>query len=335
MKSLLAVAAVVVAAVVLVAQTPPTRHRFAYGDRNRPTAFVNDYDVDFTDSTYGNVSATAHGFVPKIPNTTTTFFRGDGTYTSVTEAGLTLAANTTDNVTTTRHGFAPVLPNDATKYLDGTGAYSVPAGAAAPAVRNLFGSWMSNAWSDVGTTSSTLSGSRADQFDAGGAFSRWTSSGTTNAQAGVRLTGNGTWLDYNPDINVRLRTPSDITNIVIWAGCFNSGFPTSSDAPAGRSVGVRYSTRAGDTSWVGFYTDSTPATHLTSAIGTIAASTIYDIRINVTGAGTSAAYTINGTTATQSMTSATGVSCAFAVYVVETTTSARSIDWTRLVVQTN
>lgn len=47
---------------------------------------------------------------------------------TVTEADITLANNTTNNVSTTKHGFAPILPNDATKYLDGTGAYSVPAG---------------------------------------------------------------------------------------------------------------------------------------------------------------------------------------------------------------
>jgi hypothetical protein len=52
-----------------------------------------------------------------------------GLLSTVTEANITLADNTTNNVSTTKHGLAPKAPNDATKYLDGTGAYSVPAGS--------------------------------------------------------------------------------------------------------------------------------------------------------------------------------------------------------------
>ena len=36
--------------------------------------------LSLTDITTNNASASAHGFVPKWPNNTTTFFRGDGTY---------------------------------------------------------------------------------------------------------------------------------------------------------------------------------------------------------------------------------------------------------------
>lgn len=36
--------------------------------------------LTFTDITTGNVSSTAHGFCPKLPNNTTTFLRGDGTF---------------------------------------------------------------------------------------------------------------------------------------------------------------------------------------------------------------------------------------------------------------
>lgn len=84
--------------------------------------------LTFTDIVTNNVSATKHGFVPKYPNNTTTFFRGDGAYQQVDETGIVLADVATLNVSTTKHGLAPKAPNDATKFLDGTGAYSVPSG---------------------------------------------------------------------------------------------------------------------------------------------------------------------------------------------------------------
>lgn len=39
-----------------------------------------DADVTFTNITTGNVSATAHGYMPIIPNNATTYLRGDATY---------------------------------------------------------------------------------------------------------------------------------------------------------------------------------------------------------------------------------------------------------------
>lgn len=51
--------------------------------------------LSLTDITTANASASAHGFVPKWPNNTTTFFRGDGTYAAPTAAvtldGITAA----------------------------------------------------------------------------------------------------------------------------------------------------------------------------------------------------------------------------------------------------
>lgn len=48
--------------------------------------------LSLTDITTGNVSATAHGFAPKFPNNTTTFFRGDGTYATLNVAAVSGAA---------------------------------------------------------------------------------------------------------------------------------------------------------------------------------------------------------------------------------------------------
>ena len=44
--------------------------------------------LSLTDVTTANASSTAHGFVPKWPNNTTTFFRGDGTYAAPAGGGV-------------------------------------------------------------------------------------------------------------------------------------------------------------------------------------------------------------------------------------------------------
>lgn len=144
--------------------TTATAHQFvSYIDSHgvQQKAQPADSDLSLTDITTNNVSASSHGFAPKLPNDATKYLDGTGAYSvpagsvcptcvvasspgagiahfagstqtltssPVVEADQTLADNTTNNVSTSKHGFAPKLPNDATKYLDGTGAYSVPAG---------------------------------------------------------------------------------------------------------------------------------------------------------------------------------------------------------------
>lgn len=49
-------------------------------------------------------------------------------YSAVTEADISLSANTTNNVSTARHGFCPVLPNNANQFLNGQGNYTIPSG---------------------------------------------------------------------------------------------------------------------------------------------------------------------------------------------------------------
>lgn len=48
--------------------------------------------------------------------------------TGLTEAGQTLADNTTNNASTSAHGYLKKLDNTATHYMDGTGAWSTPGG---------------------------------------------------------------------------------------------------------------------------------------------------------------------------------------------------------------
>jgi hypothetical protein len=52
-------------------------------------ALVTDANLVTSDITTNDVSTTKHGFVPKAPNNTTTFLRGDGTWAAPAGGGLT------------------------------------------------------------------------------------------------------------------------------------------------------------------------------------------------------------------------------------------------------
>ena len=72
-----------------------------------------------TDVTTLNVSASAHGLCPKIPNNTTTFLRGDGTYAAPPGAGMTTLKTTSDQT----------INAGAATYVDITGlTFSVTSG---------------------------------------------------------------------------------------------------------------------------------------------------------------------------------------------------------------
>lgn len=89
---------------------------------------VTEGYINLADVTTDNVSTTKHGFAPKLPGTSNTVLRGDGTYAQVAGADLALTDVTTNDVSTTKHGFAPKAPNDTTKFLRGDATWAVPAG---------------------------------------------------------------------------------------------------------------------------------------------------------------------------------------------------------------
>jgi hypothetical protein len=83
-----------------------------------------------TDITTLNVSTTAHGLQPKLPNNTTTFLRGDGAYSNALTGGLTVDT-TTLVVDATNHDVIVGATVNPVSALLGRGLVLVRSGAAA------------------------------------------------------------------------------------------------------------------------------------------------------------------------------------------------------------
>jgi hypothetical protein len=105
---------------------------FQYNDLTPSiTADVKDGSIvegklSFSDITTANVSTSAHGLVPKLPNEAFKFFDGVGAYDTVKDSDLSLSDITTNNVSTSAHGFVPKAPNTTTDFLRGDGTWAAP-----------------------------------------------------------------------------------------------------------------------------------------------------------------------------------------------------------------
>ncbi len=62
---------------------------------------VKDSVLSTSDITTNDVSTTKHGFVPKAPNDTSKFLRGDGTWATGSSATITISTSQTPSVATT------------------------------------------------------------------------------------------------------------------------------------------------------------------------------------------------------------------------------------------
>lgn len=90
-----------------------------------------------TDVTTLNASTTAHGLLPKLPGTITTYLNGNGAFT--TPSGVTPAAHASTHITggsdiipvatASATGLTPVLSGNAGTYLNGSGAWTSPSGS--------------------------------------------------------------------------------------------------------------------------------------------------------------------------------------------------------------
>lgn len=86
------------------------------------TFTVTDANLSMSDITTNNVSITQHGFVPKAPNDTTKFLRGDGTWATA-GGGLTIGTTAITSGTVGRilfEGAGNVLQEDSALFWDNT-----------------------------------------------------------------------------------------------------------------------------------------------------------------------------------------------------------------------
>lgn len=84
---------------------------------------ISDATISITDITTNNVSITAHGFVPKAPNSTSQFLRGDGSWATPAGSGdVAGPASSTDNaVVRFDSTTGKLLQNSAVTIADTTG----------------------------------------------------------------------------------------------------------------------------------------------------------------------------------------------------------------------
>lgn len=75
---------------------------FHRGDGTYASASASDASLTVTDVTTNNVTTSAHGFVPKGTNTTTSYLRDDGAWV-VNDGTVFPVGNTAGNATTTQH----------------------------------------------------------------------------------------------------------------------------------------------------------------------------------------------------------------------------------------
>lgn len=82
-----------------------------------------DETIEVTDNTTNDVSASAHGWTPKLSDSASDFLDGKGNWDAVSDADLEVTDVTTNNASTSAHGFLKKLDNESTHFMDGTGAW--------------------------------------------------------------------------------------------------------------------------------------------------------------------------------------------------------------------
>jgi hypothetical protein len=100
----------------------------------------------------------------------------------------------------------------------------------------------------------------------------------------------------DPTYIFRIRTGSDITSVRLWWMLGGDTVVGNSDTMPANSVGVRYSTVTADAGFIGCTTNNAGTQSTSASIANIAASTIYVIKIVVSGDGTVFTFTVNGGT---------------------------------------
>ncbi len=146
----------------------------------------------------------------------------------------------------------------------------------------------------VGFPSVTTSGAMTDASDANSVYTSFSqgaigSLGWTPAGALGLTTFEGR---HDPYVYIDLKTGADITDLRLWMGLSSASF-LADDGGTAHYVAFRFSTTAGDTGWRGAVSNGAAVNQqLTANIGTVAASTRYQLIAWVSG--TVASFSVNG-----------------------------------------
>lgn len=127
-------------------------------------------------------------------------------------------------------------------------------------------------------TTLTVAGTAALAADSDGPFLRYTTGAANGNAAGFASTFDVARRDWQPELEVVLKTEPDISNLRIWAGLF-SAEPSASDNPAVQRAGFRY-LAAGGALW--YLSTRDASTELATQTGVaVEASRTYVLRLEL------------------------------------------------------
>lgn len=118
-----------------------------------------------------------------------------------------------------------------------------------------------------------------------------TTASSGNIGGFVTTTFNLVRVDHDPVFETLVKTDATITTQRLWVG-LTTADQTNSDTAAGSFIGFRWSTVAGEAGWIPVLRDGTTQSTGT-AIGTVAASTTYKLRVRVDSGNARAYFSVN------------------------------------------
>ena len=219
-------------------------------------------------------------------------------------------------------------------FLRGDGVWAAPASGSGGDVNARHRAWSqedAGAGRDVGHVSTSTNGT-GGIVDTNGVWRRLRTAAGVGSTATYVLNSNMCWFDHNPSLVVRFKTGPDVTNIRLWFWLGTASPTNNNDTGAtttAHAAAVRYSTSAPDAGFVGFIIDS-GAVSTTASIATIAANTVYTVKVTISGKGTLATFSVTpdgGTEATAqlALAAATGFVMFWAVYIYALIAAAKDL----------
>jgi hypothetical protein len=151
---------------------------------------------------------------------------------------------------------------------------------------------IASGWPLVSTSGSMSDGSSTDNQ-----MTRFTHASASSAGPRVNVAIPLHRTLFDPTFVIRIRTGSDISQMRIVLG-FDTSTITDSDGSSRSLVAFRYSTVAGDTNWKGVCNNGGVGTQQVVDTGVaVAVSTVYTLKLVISGNGTLATFTVNGSSA--------------------------------------